>query len=254
MILKLGILVAVAVLLNKRLVRIKALSTQPIFKLRNLSKHIKLPTQDISILQNINLDINYGEILAIKGVSGVGKSTLLKIMSGIETATTGTLLFEGSDLTRLNAVQLSEYRLRKIGMVFQDFRLLEHLTVLENVMLVCELQGMEYEKCEQLAISVLEQVHMQARFNMYPKTLSGGERQRAAIARAWVTSPKVIMADEPTGQLDRNSTKQILKLIENINNSKGTAVIIATHDPLVVEICSRVVEIQDGAIVDEAND
>lgn len=168
-------------------------------------------------------------------------------------ATSGEILFSGRDITKLNTKELSEYRLRELGLVFQDFRLLEHLTVIENVMLPCELQGISHSESNRLALDALKSVKMEHRASMYPKVLSGGEKQRTAIARAWVTKPKVIIADEPTGQLDHKSTLQILELIKDINDKNNTAIIIATHDELVVDISTRVLEVTDGAIEEISN-
>lgn len=230
------------------------MNTEILFEIINLSKHITLPTQTISILNNINFNIKKKEILAIKGVSGVGKSTLLKIISGIERASSGAVLFSGEDITKLNNKGLSEYRLNKLGMVFQDFRLFEHLTVLENVMLPCELQGKSHKDSEALANEALKSVSMLDRAFMFPKTLSGGEKQRVAIARAWVSKPKIIIADEPTGQLDQISTLQILELMKNINIHNDAAIVVATHDPLVVDLCHRVLEISNGTIKEVINE
>jgi cell division transport system ATP-binding protein len=209
-------------------------------------------------LTDINLEIAKGEIVFVCGASGAGKSTLLKLLFRQEDPTEGQILIDGRNVTRLGSRGVAQLR-RKIGLVFQEFRLLPGLTVLDNVALAAQVVGKSKRESRTKAYQLLRELGLKERYEAKPFTLSGGEQQRVAIARALVNEPTVLLADEPTGNLDERATRGVFQLLRDINAS-GTAVVMATHDlDLVRQAPYRVIELQEGALVydsavDEARD
>jgi putative ABC transport system ATP-binding protein len=205
----------------------------------------------VAALQNIDLEIGRGEMVSIVGPSGSGKSTLLNLIGGLDSTTSGAIEIDGTLLTGLPDDDLTRIRRDKIGFIFQFFNLLPTLNCTENVSIPLHLRGWAKEKIEERAGELLELVGLGARADHLPDELSGGERQRCAIARALSIFPPVLLADEPTGNLDTHTGADILKLIRDLNQRLGSTVLIVTHDIHVAESCSRVVALCDGRIVED---
>jgi putative ABC transport system ATP-binding protein len=219
------------------------------YSLENVSKVIDDGGQR-SILNNISLNISEGEFLGLRGKSGAGKSTLLNILGCIDNISSGKIYFEGKDISRYTKKEKILF-IRKIGLIFQHFYLIEHFNVFENIALPLRLCGERKAEIEKKVNLSLENVGLEPdKLRQLPKTLSGGEKQRVAIARAIVKSPKVILADEPTGSLDSENESIILDLLQKIHSDRqGVTVILVSHNPNVIEICSKVIELADGEIV-----
>jgi putative ABC transport system ATP-binding protein len=200
----------------------------------------------------VTLQIAAGDHLAIRGPSGCGKSTLLHMLGCVETPTSGTLLFRGDDVTKLSDRQRSLLRLRQIGFVFQRFFLLPMLTAAENIELPQSESGVPKAEQRKRTRELLEYVGLAARADHRPSELSGGEMQRVAIARALANRPGLLLADEPTGELDRTTGEQIAALLDRVN-ADGTALVIVTHDPALAERCTRVLTMRDGRIESESS-
>jgi putative ABC transport system ATP-binding protein len=199
-------------------------------------------------LRGIDLEIERGESVAIVGKSGSGKSTLMHLLAGLDSATTGSVKVSGHDLGSMNEGQLSELRNRKFGFVFQQFFLQPRLTVLENVMLPLKIAGVASAECRRRGMEALEQVELADKAKNRATDLSGGQKQRAAIARALVTGPEVIFADEPTGNLDTVTGHAVIKLMFDLHRKQNITLVIVTHDSDLSRLCDRTIIIQDGKI------
>lgn len=217
-----------------------------VLQTRQLSKRVISPEGELELLCNVDLGIRAGETVAVVGASGAGKSTLLGLLAGLDTPTDGAVTVDGIDLFGLDEDGRARLRAEKIGFVFQAFQLLPNLTALENVMLPLELAGRD--DAEAVAGQVLDRVGLKGRLRHYPKQLSGGEQQRVAIARAFAPHPKVLFADEPTGNLDRRTGERIIDLLFQLNAEQGTTLILVTHDPHLAERCQRQLELEDGRL------
>jgi len=217
---------------------------------KGIRKVVSAPGGDLSILESTDLDIQVGEQLAIVGPSGSGKTTLLGLLAGLDLPSAGKIWFQGQELTSLNEDQRASLRSGDVGFVFQSFHLLESLTAIENVMLPLELA--ESSEARRVALEVLEQVGLSSRAEHYPNQLSGGERQRVAIARAFATQPSLLFADEPTGNLDTATGVQITDLLFSLNQSRGTTLVLVTHDQRLADRCARVIRLEAGAIVEDS--
>ena len=202
----------------------------------------------LQVLKGISLEIYEGEILEIIGASGAGKSTLLHILGTIDKPDEGKIYFQSKDLLLMKDEELSKFRNKNIGFVFQFHHLLPEFTTLENVIIPMMIGGKDFDECKPRAIELLEYVGLGERLNHKPSELSGGELQRVAIARALVNSPKIIFADEPTGNLDTQNSQNIIQLIQNLNQEFGQTFVIVTHNPDLVNIAHRVMEIKDGLL------
>jgi putative ABC transport system ATP-binding protein len=202
-------------------------------------------------LDDINLEIQKGQVVSIVGPSGSGKSTLLNLIGGLDRPTSGKIRIEGEDLASLSDDELTRVRRDRIGFVFQFFNLLPTLNCLENVALPLHLRKWPRRKIEERAKELLDLVHLGHRLDHLPDELSGGERQRVAIARALSVYPPVLLADEPTGNLDTHTGQDILKLIDDLHTRLGSTILIVTHDPEVANRCSRTVALRDGRIVED---
>src|SRR5256886_11456557 len=202
-------------------------------------------------LENINLHIEKGNVVSIMGPSGSGKSTLLNLIGGLDRPSSGDIRVDGENLSELSDDDRTRVRRDKIGFVFQFFNLLPTLNALENVALPLHLRKWPRKKIEERAKELLEMVQLGHRIEHLPDELSGGERQRVAIARALSVFPPILLADEPTGNLDTRTGQEILKLMEDLHTRLGSTVLIVTHDPNVAERCSRTVALRDGHIVED---
>jgi len=204
-------------------------------KVSQLLKTVPTADGDLDILRGINLEIAAGTSAAIVGASGSGKSTLLGLLAGMDVASGGEITLDGQELSLLDEDQRARLRAEKIGFVFQSFQLLPALTARENVMLPLELSGKK--DADQIADRLLEQVGLSGRLDHYPTTLSGGEQQRVAIARAFARQPKVLFADEPTGNLDTRTGERVIDLLFQLNASEGTTLVLVTHDDRLAKRC-----------------
>ena len=220
-------------------------------EVHNLTKTFRSGSHNVEILRGIDLTVRGGEVLAIEGPSGSGKSTLLGLLAGFDFPTAGSIRLDGEEITKMDEDQLALLRGRKLGFVFQSFNLIPTLTAEENVMLPIELRGDSGEAKER-ARSLLTEVGLQERFLHYPAQLSGGEQQRVALARAFVGRPSILLADEPTGNLDSGTGTNILELLLKLNRQEGTTLILVTHDPALSRLADRIVRLKDGKIVDES--
>ena len=223
----------------------------PAIKFENVWKIYRLGTVEVAALRGLSIEIKRGEHLAMMGPSGSGKSTFLHLAGALDRPTRGRVLIEGRDPSKLNDDELSKLRNRYIGFVFQTFNLIPRLTALENVMLPLVVRGVDGSERRKRAIEALEQVGLGDRINHRPTELSGGEQQRVAIARAIVTRPRIVLADEPTGNLDSVSAREIVKVLSRLNRELGITVVVVTHDPEVASAARRVVRIRDGVIYEE---
>ena len=214
----------------------------------NLGKRVPMLKGDLTILKGINLEIKSGESVAIVGASGSGKSTLLGLLAGLDTASEGFVAIDGANLQHLDEDGRAALRARDVGFVFQSFQLLPALTALENVMLPLELEGRSDAGAR--AAEYLDRVGLAQRGNHYPRQLSGGEQQRVAIARAFAGSPRILFADEPTGNLDRASGERIAELLFALNREEGATLVVVTHDLNLARRCARRLRMDSGALAD----
>jgi putative ABC transport system ATP-binding protein len=212
----------------------------------SLSKMVVSNDTTIPILTNLNLAVPKGERLAIIGSSGSGKSTLLGLLAGLDIASSGKVLIDGSDIGPLDEDGRAAIRAKHMGFVFQSFQLLGSLTAFENVMLPLQLAGRS--DASSIAMSALESVGLAARSTHYPKQLSGGEQQRVAIARAFAAKPSILFADEPTGNLDAATGESIIELLFELNVKSGTTLVLVTHDMNLARRCQRVLNLQNGQL------
>lgn len=203
---------------------------------------------EVTAVKSVSLAISPGEIVGISGPSGSGKSTLLHLIAGLEPPTTGTIEFEGTNLDALSDRQLTRHRLHNVGIIFQRFHLLPSLSAQSNVALPLLEQGKGKAARRNRAISLLEDVGLEDRISHTPDQLSGGEQQRVAIARALATNPSLIVADEPTGELDTSTGQTVLNVLQDVPADNERGVVVASHDEQTLSICDRVVELADGAI------
>ena len=215
----------------------------------NLSKTYTGEGVDYHVLKNINLKIDEGECAAIIGKSGSGKSTLMHLLACLDTPSAGSIMFDGEDLSALTEHQRDLLRNEKIGFVFQQFFLNGRETVFENVVLPMRIRGAEQYRLTKDAMEALEAVGIKDKEEKRAKDLSGGEKQRVCIARALVGKPKIIFADEPTGNLDSNTSAEIEKMLFELNRETGITLIIVTHDPDLAGKCPRIIELKDGEVI-----
>lgn len=220
-----------------------------ILETRGLTKTIDTGTHRVEILRGIDLSIPAGQFVAIMGASGSGKSTLLGLMAGLDTPTSGRVIVDGVDITNLSEDELALLRGRKIGFVFQSYQLIPTLTAEENVLLPYELAGGDVSKGIARARHLLESVGLGDRLDHYPVQLSGGEQQRVALARAFMPQPPLLMADEPTGNLDSVNGEHVLELLLALNQREGATLILVTHDMTLASRADRIVTLRDGAVI-----
>lgn len=222
----------------------------PLLELRGLTK--RLPSGDtlLTILEGIDLTIEVGEFVAILGPSGSGKSTLLALMAGLDRPTEGEVRLEGRAVHALSEDELAILRRNNIGFVFQNFELLSNLTAQENVLLPIELVGLP--DADNRAAELLRIVGLEDRGHHYPVQLSGGEQQRVALARAFATEPRILLADEPTGNLDSQTSERVLAILSDLRSRRGTTLVLVTHDQDVAQLADRLIHLQDGRVVEDS--
>jgi putative ABC transport system ATP-binding protein len=221
----------------------------PLLELSGIGKEFPSGTETLRVLSGVDLSVSVGETLAITGPSGSGKSTLLSILAGLERPTFGALRRDGEDSVGWDEERLARWRRRRVGFVFQSFRLMPTLTALENASFPLELLGEAPGAAETRAGELLAELGLAGRLGHRPGQLSGGEQQRVAIARAYVHRPALILADEPTGSLDRATAARVLDALLAVNAKSGAALVVVTHDPMVAERLGRRVALEDGRLV-----
>jgi ABC-type lipoprotein export system ATPase subunit len=224
-------------------------AVEPLIVARDLSRIYHTGGTRVTGLDHVDLEVGAGEMVLLKGVSGSGKSTLLALLAGLDRPTSGMLHVAGLDLLKASSAQLTLFRRRKVGMVFQSFNLLPTLTVLENVCLPALLAGDPESEVRKRAQTWIESMGLASRIHHLPGELSGGEMQRTAIARALINDPPILLADEPTGNLDTDNGRTVVRLLADLNRTHGRTVIMATHGDLADAFATRIVRLQDGKMV-----
>ncbi len=222
-----------------------------ILKLENVVKIYGRGGNATKALDGVSLDVAEGEFVTIMGASGSGKTTLLNLIASIDSVTGGTICVDGRDITRMSEKELADYRGQKIGFVFQDYNLIDTLTVYENVVLPLTLKNVKPEEIVARADDIMKKFGIGELSGKFPDEISGGERQRAACARALISSPSLILADEPTGALDSRNSRNLMQLLRMMNVSFGATILTVTHDPVVASYASRVLFLRDGRLFNE---
>lgn len=224
------------------------METKNVIELKNVAKHYEMGDEKVRALDNVNIEIKQGDFVAIMGPSGSGKSTSMNLIGSLDLATEGNIYLDGHDIEYLEESELAQIRGKKIGFIFQQFNLIPNLTAKENVMLPMLFQGKEETDREIKAEELLKLVELEGRMNHYPNQLSGGQQQRVAIARALANDPEVILADEPTGNLDTHTGEVVMNFLNKLNE-EGKTIIIVTHNPeLAKEHAKTIYSVRDGKI------
>ncbi len=218
-------------------------------RVENLNMQLKAGGHIVSILKGLNFDIPQKQMVAINGPSGCGKSTLLGLLAGLDKPTSGSIQLNGQEITSWSEFQLAHFRRQNIGYIFQSFHLIPTLTALENVALPLELNGDSAANTQ--AEDLLKAIGLQDRYNHYPSQLSGGEQQRIAVARAFSCRPPILLADEPTGNLDSITGQMVIDLLLTLNRNQGSTLVLVTHDSTLAERAERIITLHDGMIVSD---
>ena len=226
---------------------------EKILEVKNIEKYYGNKSSLTKAIDGISFDIEKGEFVAIMGSSGSGKTTLLNLVSTIDKVTSGHILVECLDITKLKGEELNKFRREQLGFIFQDFNLLDTLTAYENIALSLTILNMPYKEIDEKVRKVAKELNILGVLEKYPYEMSGGEKQRVASARAVITNPKLILADEPTGALDSKSSKMLLEKFNYLNNDLGATILMVTHDAFTASYASRVIFIKDGKIFKEIN-
>ncbi|MBQ1228901.1 MAG: ABC transporter ATP-binding protein [Firmicutes bacterium] len=224
---------------------------KPVIQVKKLRKEYIMGQERVVALRDINLSIYRGEICCIFGTSGSGKSTLLNQLAGLEKPTRGQVLIGGVPVSKLDENQLAAFRQKHVGFVFQSYNLLPELTALENVAMPLMFRGMPKEAREREAMKMLARVGLKDRVHHFPGQMSGGQQQRAGIARAFITRPDVVFADEPTGNLDSKTTKEVMEMIRSFARKFNQTIVLVSHDPEMTEYADRIVTLLDGEIISD---
>jgi len=226
-------------------------AAKPLVEILHLVKSYTRGDQEVPVLQDISLNVARGDFIALMGPSGSGKSTLLNLIAGIDKPTGGTLLVDGEDITQLSEGELADWRASNIGFIFQFYNLMPVLNAFENVELPLLLTNLsKAERCERVELT-LALVGLSDRMEHYPNELSGGQQQRVAIARAIVTDPTILVCDEPTGDLDKQSATDVLAMLKKLNSEMGKTIIMVTHDGHAAEAAKRMVHLEKGELIDD---
>jgi len=222
-----------------------------VIETQNLKKRYQMGKLDVSALNGVNLRVEAGEFMSIMGPSGSGKTTLLNLIGALDRPSEGNVFIKGTDIARLSDDELADLRNREIGFVFQFFNLMARMSALKNVEMPMAFAGVPQEKRKRRATELLEKVGLGDRLDHRPTELSGGEQQRVAIARALVNEPSVVLCDEPTGNVDTETGKEIIEVLRELNKEQRQTFVIVTHDPLVAGSVDRIAHMQDGLIINE---
>lgn len=224
-----------------------------ILTIENISKYYGNKSNLTKAISNISMNVDKGEFIAIMGASGSGKTTLLNVISTIDKVTSGRIYIEGQDITKLKGNDLNRFRREELGFIFQDFNLLDTLTAYENIALALQIQNFKAKAIEQQIKVVARKLDIEDILNKYPYEMSGGQKQRVASARAIVTNPKLVLADEPTGALDSKSSKMLLERLQRLNQDYQTTILMVTHDAFSASYASKVIFIKDGKVFNQFN-
>ena len=219
-----------------------------ILTIENISKYYGNKSNLTKAISNISMNVDKGEFIAIMGASGSGKTTLLNVISTIDKVTSGHIYIEGQDITKLKGNDLNRFRREELGFIFQDFNLLDSLTIFENIAVPLTLAGKSKVEIKAAVAKIAKRLDVEQILNKYPSECSGGQRQRAAICRALVTNPKIIVADEPTGNLDSKNSHELLSLFRDLNINDGVSILMVTHDSKIASYSSKLLYIKDGVI------
>jgi len=222
-----------------------------VIETQNLKKRYRMGDVDVSALNGVDLRVETGEFMSIMGPSGSGKTTLLNLIGALDRPTEGKVRIKGTDISKLNDDELAELRNREIGFVFQFFNLVARMSALKNVEMPMAFAGVSPDERKRRATELLESVGLGDRIDHRPTELSGGEQQRVAIARALVNNPSVVLCDEPTGNVDSKTGKEVIEILRKLNREQQQTFVIVTHDPLVAESVDRIAHMQDGVIIRE---
>jgi putative ABC transport system ATP-binding protein len=217
---------------------------------QQVTREYRSGDQNLTVLRDVSFTVEQGDFVAIVGPSGSGKTTLLGLLAGLDTPTHGRVILDGHDLTTMSENERAKLRGEKVGFVFQTFQLIQTLTAQENIQVPLELQGSD--GAETRALDLLEKVGLQARGHHFPTQLSGGEQQRVALARAFANSPRILFADEPTGNLDAATGAKVFDLLATLNRESGSTIVLVTHDAGLAGRASRVIRLSDGRVVDDS--
>lgn len=224
-----------------------------ILTIENISKYYGNKSNLTKAISNISMNVDKGEFIAIMGASGSGKTTLLNVISTIDKVTSGHIYIEGQDITKLKGNDLNRFRREELGFIFQDFNLLDTLTAYENIALALQIQNFKAKAIEEQIKVVARKLDIEDILNKYPYEMSGGQKQRVASARAIVTNPKLVLADEPTGALDSKSSKMLLERLQRLNQDYQTTILMVTHDAFSASYASKVIFIKDGKVFNQFN-
>ncbi|MDO4299903.1 MAG: ABC transporter ATP-binding protein [Clostridia bacterium] len=224
---------------------------KPLIRVKNLRKEYPAGEDTVIALKDISFEIMPGEICCIFGTSGSGKSTLLNQLAGLESPTSGEVLIGNIPISKLSENDLAVFRQKYLGFIFQSYNLMQTMTALENTALPLVFKGIDKKTREQSAKSILEIVGLSNRLNHYPNQMSGGQQQRVGIARAFITKPKIVFADEPTGNLDTKTTIEVMEMIKNFAEKYNQTIILVTHEPELAEYATRVITLADGEIISD---
>jgi putative ABC transport system ATP-binding protein len=221
----------------------------PILEVRSLTKSYATGAGSLTVLRNVSFTLEQGATCSILGPSGSGKTTLLGLAAGLDQPTSGSVVLNGIALAEISEDERARVRNKHVGFVFQNFQLIPTLTALENVTVPMELRG--DRSARNLAIDLLQRVGLDERRDHYPAQLSGGEQQRVALARAFINRPKILFADEPTGNLDAETSQAVIEIMLDLNKTAGTALVLVTHDPDVARLCARTIRLRNGEMIEE---